>query len=284
MVIAGFGFKVAVVPFHWWAPDVYQGAPAPVAALIASGSKVASSFLLLKLLLASLIPLRGSGVWGGMKPGWMPVLGALSASSMVFGNLAALGQAGVRRLLAYSAVAHGGYLLMGLLAASERGLASVIYYGAVYGLSTVGAFGVVSIVEGKAGHDRLEAFAGLSRRSPWLAFSLMICFLSLAGIPPLAGFFGKFYLFVAVAGNSPLGWMWLVGLAIGMSCVSLYYYLLVLKQAYVLPCEPGQGDGLVVPPLVVLALAATVVSLIGLGLFPELLVGRILEALKVGLQ
>lgn len=283
MVVAGLGFKVAVAPFHWWAPDVYQGAPAPSAALIASGSKVASFFLLLRLMGSGLAGMAGDGSWRSWESGWMPVLGWVAALSMVLGNLAALGQTHVRRLLAYSAVSHGGYLLLGILAQGEQGAGSVVFYSFIYGFSAVGVFGIVSLVERSAGHDRIEAFTGLSKRSPVLAFCLLALLLSLAGVPPLAGFFGKFYLFVAVAGVKPLGWMWLVGLAIAMSCVSLYYYLLVLKQAYVVaPGEPAAG-ALEVPLLPRLTVLFLVVALIVLGLFPELILGRIQHAIRGGM-
>lgn len=282
MIVAGFGFKVAVVPFHWWAPDVYQGAPAASAALIASGSKVASFWLLLKVAGSGLAGVAGDGSWGSFVSGWMPLLGLIAALSMVFGNIAALGQSSIRRLLAFSAVSHGGYMLLGILAQGERGAGSVVFYGLIYGFSAIGAFAIVSFVEQSAGHDRFEAFAGLSKRSPVLAFSLMALFLSLAGVPPLAGFFGKFYLFAAAASVKPLGWMWLVGLAIAMSCVSLYYYLLVLKQAYVAEPAEGASNTLEVPLVARLTVLFLVVVLFVLGLFPELVLGKIQHALKMG--
>src|SRR5213594_4009955 len=228
--VIGFGFKIAAVPFHLWAPDAYQGAPTPCAAFIASGSKVASFFILAKVMM-----LGFAGAEGGARHwGWMPVLAVVAALSVVLGNLAAIAQSSVRRLLAYSAVAHAGYTLVGVLASDKaEGLAAVMFYVTTYALTTVGAFAVVAVVQERAGDDSLTAFAGLSRRSPGLAFCLMIFLLSLAGIPPLAGFFGKFYLFksalVARGPAQPLGLLWLVILALGMSAVSLYYYLQVLK-------------------------------------------------------
>ena len=145
-------------------------------------------------------------------PGWVPVLAILAAASMVLGNLAAIVQSSVRRLLAYSAIAHAGYMLLGVLPHGEQGLAALVYYVITYGLTTLGAFGVVSVVEGRAGGDRLSDFAGLSRRAPVLSFCMLIFMLSLAGIPPLAGFFGKFYVFAAALNADPtnLGLLWLV--------------------------------------------------------------------------
>jgi NADH-quinone oxidoreductase subunit N len=160
---------------------------------------------------------------------------------MVLGNLAAIVQTSVRRLLAYSAIAHAGYLLLGLLSGGKSGFASLMFYAITYGLTTVGAFGVVMVVQDSSGKDGLPAFAGLSRRSPLVSLCMMIFMLSLAGIPPLAGFFGKFYLFTSAAasGSVSLGMLWLVVLAIMMSAVSLYYYLQVLKQIFVADSPAG---------------------------------------------
>src|SRR6185295_13087772 len=155
--------------------------------------------------------------------------------SMMFGNLAAIAQSNVKRLLAYSAVAHAGYALLGVLSGNSQGVSSLVYYVITYGLTLVGAFAVAGAVEDGAGDAKLSDFAGLSRRSPLLSFCMLIFMLSLAGIPPLAGFFGKFYLFAAAVNAEPksLGLLWLVIFAIVMSAVSLYYYLQVLKQIYV---------------------------------------------------
>src|SRR5437016_706579 len=224
MTVIGFGFKIAAVPFHLWAPDAYQGAPTPSAAFIASGSKVASFFILAKIMMVGFAGAEGSGAWRGFAAGWVPLLAMIALFSMVLGNLAAIAQSNVKRLLAYSAIAHGGYALLGVLAANVQGIASLVYYVVTYALTVLGAFGVVSAVEERAGDARLSDFAGLSRRAPVLSLCMMIFMLSLAGIPPLAGFFGKFYLFSAAAGAEPksLGLLWLVVVAIGMSAVSLY--------------------------------------------------------------
>src|SRR6185503_10856717 len=162
MTVIGFGLKVAAVPFHLWAPDAYQGAPTPSAALIASGSKVASFFILAKVMMLGFAGAEGSGAWRLFAQGWVPVLALLAALSVVVGNLAAIAQSSVKRLLAYSAVAHAGYALVGVLASEKAdGLAAVIYYATTYALTTVGAFAVVAVVQEKAGDDRLATFAGL---------------------------------------------------------------------------------------------------------------------------
>ena len=266
LVAAGLGFKVAAVPFHLWAPDTYQGAPAPVAALIASGSKVASFAVLIALtggFIASPAYLQGST--------WILLLVWTSAGSIVLGNLGALVQTSVRRLLAYSAIAHAGYMLLGIAAHTEQSGAAVLYYALTYALTTVGAFGVIAIVERSAGSDRLDSFAGLSRRNPLLAGAMLIFLLSLAGIPPLVGFWAKFNLFAAVL-RSPSASHWglgLVAMALGASAVSLYYYLQVLKRVYVV--KPIETEPLPVSSIELATLLAIALAVVLLGIFPSLL-------------
>jgi len=263
MVLAGFGFKVAAVPFHLWAPDAYQGAPTASAAFIASGSKLASFFILAKVLML-----------GFSGQTWLVAVAILAALSILVGNVAAIAQSSVRRLLAYSAVAQAGYMLTGLLANSQAGLASLIYYAATYAVTALGAFGIVSIVQERGGDERLSAFAGLSRRAPMLSFCMLVFLLSLAGIPPLAGFFGKFYLFAAA---TKAGLLWLVIFAIAMSAVSLYYYLQVLKQIYIVEAEGPRFSSCAIGCSVSALLAAAVIVL---GCAPDLLVQPLLRAIQ----
>lgn len=280
MVVMGFGFKIAAVPFHLWAPLTYQGAPTPCAAFIASGSKVAAFYLLTKLLMLGFAGAGGSAGGQGFAAGWIPLLAALAAASMILGNLAAVTQNSVKRLLAYSAVAHAGYTLVGAAADSVPGLAAVIYYSATYAVAVLGAFAVTGLVESQTGDAKLADFAGLSRRAPLMALCLMVFLLSLAGIPPLAGFFGKFYLFASALRAEPgLGLLWLVILALAMSAVSLYYYLQVLKQAYVVrpTNEPASLRPSFPYQLAVVALALLTILL---GCAPNLLVGPLLNALS----
>src|SRR4051812_15739814 len=192
MVLVGFGFKAAAAPFHLWAPDAYQGAPTSSAALIASASKLAGFVLFFRLLWSGLAP-------AGLEtpPEWVPVVAIISAVSLLLGNLAALAQSNVRRLLAYSAVSHAGALLLGVISAGAAGPSPLFYYASTYGLATVGAFGVLAVVERSGRSQQLGDLAGLHRRSPLLAGCLAVFVLSLAGIPPLAGFFGKFAVFAA---------------------------------------------------------------------------------------
>lgn len=298
LVVAGLGFKVAAVPFHLWAPDTYEGAPAPAAAFIASVSKVASFALLITFSLNWLTPAnvisRDASVgylhqvyrtW----PQLTTILLVVAAASIVLGNLAALAQASVRRLLAYSAIAHAGYILLGVAVhplypgqgdpfdffMNHQGPAqlsanAVVYYILTYGLTTIGAFGAIGVVERATGSDRMDAFLGLHKRNPLLAGVLLVLFLSLAGIPPLVGFWAKFNLFAAVlsasAGAVPFA---LVALAVAMSAVSLYYYLQVLKRAYVMPAINAMP--IRVSPITMTVLLVIAAGVVVLGCFPSLL-------------
>jgi NADH-quinone oxidoreductase subunit N len=280
--VIGLGFKVAAAPFHFWAPDVYQGAPAPSAAFIASGSKVASFFIFFQVMVIGFAGAEGAAVWAHFSPGWVSVLAVLCVLSMVLGNLVAIVQSSVRRLLAYSAIAHAGYMLLAVVSHTQQSLAALLYYAATYALTTLGAFAVIAVVEKYADGDRLSGFDGLSRRAPTLSFCMSIFLLSLAGIPPLAGFFGKFYLFVSVVNAAPgaTGLLWLVILAVAMSAVSLYYYLQVLKRMYV--ANPAAASRAVRAPIlshvVIVMLAAAVVLF---GCAPHLLLQWIQEAVRV---
>lgn len=279
LVMAGFGFKVAVVPFHLWAPDVYEGAPAPAAALVASGSKLAGFVVMAKALWLALAGQEGDASWGRMVAGWQPLLAVLAVCSIVLGNLVALAQRDLRRLLAYSAIAHAGYAILAVLGDSGLGMSALVYYMATYGLTLVGAFAVVAVLENAGEGTSLSELAGLGRRAPFLSACLVVFLLSLAGIPPLAGFFGKFFVFAAALTreSSGTGVLWLVVVAIAMSAVSLYYYLKVLKQVYVagtareqVPRVPfGAGQ-------IAAGMAAALVIL--LGCFPEWVVGELRRA------
>ncbi|HEV2207600.1 MAG TPA: NADH-quinone oxidoreductase subunit N [Verrucomicrobiae bacterium] len=283
MTLIGLGFKVAAAPFHLWAPDVYQGAPTPSAAFIASGSKLAGFFILARVTMAGFKGVEGGAGWDAAVPGWVPVVAAVAVISMLLGNLAALAQTSVRRLLAYSAIAHAGYILIGVVAHAGTSLAAVVYYAVTYALATLGAFGVVAAVERQTGRERLTDFAGLSRHAPLLSLCMMVFMLSLAGIPPLAGFFGKFYLFSAALGAGPqnLGLLWLVILALVMSAVSLYYYLKVLKQIYVADAAAGQTLPKPASPLLQATVAALALAVICLGCLPAWFVERLTDSIKL---
>src|SRR5947199_10316812 len=283
MTLVGLAFKVAAAPFHLWAPDAYQGAPVPSAAFIASGSKVASFVVLGKIVLVGFAPVHGSAGWHAMVAGWSPVLAALAALSIVIGNLLALAQSNVRRLLAYSAVAHAGYTLIGFVAGDREGFSAALFYTTVYAVTLVGAFGVVGVVRRETGGDDFSNFSGLVSRSPLLAGCMAIFMLSLAGIPPLAGFFGKFYLFsAALHAGANHALLWLVALGLIGSFVSLYYYLLVLKAIFVdasslALAEPKEHTGVIFWQESTVALLGAAVVL--LGLMPNILASRILAAI-----
>jgi NADH-quinone oxidoreductase subunit N len=273
MVLVAFGFKAAAAPFHLWAPDVYQGAPASSAALIASASKLAGITIFTRLLWPGFGAVAGGfGATSG-RPGWLLVVAVVAGVSLLLGNLAALAQSNVRRLLAYSAIAHAGVMLLGVMVTGSAGTGPVFYYAMTYGLATVGAFGVIGAVERSAGRcEQLSDLTGLHRRSPLLAGCLFVYVLSLAGIPPLAGFFAKFGVFAAalqVGGlASPFGWLALLGIA--MSAVGLYYYLVVLKQALV-QRPAADAVRLSVTPDVAFTLVVAAVLVVFLGLFPSVI-------------
>ncbi len=289
MVVVGLGFKLAAAPFHYWAPDVYQGAPATSVALVAAASKAVGLVVLVRFLMIGFHAASGSAAWGGMVAGWSSWLAVLAAVSMVFGNVLALAQTSVRRLLAYSAVANTGYLLVALSANGVSAAGAALFYVVVYGLATLGALAVAASVERERGNDSPSAFAGLVHRSPWQAVALMVFMTSLAGIPPLAGFVGKFAMFSAAMAESTKsgtpGLTWLVGLAAIMSAISLYYYLSVLKQAFVKEAPDGEAIAdSTVSPSHLLAIALPAVALVVLGLFPALLLDPIARAVAESLD
>ncbi|MBI3318973.1 MAG: NADH-quinone oxidoreductase subunit N [Candidatus Omnitrophica bacterium] len=222
LVLAGLGFKIAAVPFHFWVPDVYEGAPIPVVALLSVGSKMAGIVALLRVLYDVFWPAHV--LWGA-------VLAVLSAATMLYGNLAAIPQTNIKRLLGYSSIGHAGYLLMGLSTALQPGAEAVGYYALAYVFSNLAVFLVVVIVSRVAGSDRLEEYDGLSRRSPLLAATMFTGLLSLAGVPPLAGFIGKLLVLLSTVESQRL---WLVAIGAVNVAISLYYYLMVVRRMYVL--------------------------------------------------
>ncbi len=279
--VIGFGFKIAAAPFHFWAPDVYQGAPIPSAALIASGSKVASFFIFFQLMVLGFAGAEGVASLAHFRSGWVPVLVVVSVVSMVLGNLVAITQTSLRRLLAYSAVAHAGYMLLAYVAHSQQSLAALLYYVATYSLATLGILGILVATEKQLGNDSIAGMAGLSRRAPFLSACLFVFILSLAGIPPLSGFFAKFFLFLSLLTVNPGSklLLWLIILAIGMSAVSLYYYLRVLKSAFVAdpPAESTPIQSSLLLRLLVGVLAGGVIVL---GCAPDVILNQILKVIQ----
>jgi NADH-quinone oxidoreductase subunit N len=267
--IVGFGFKVAVVPFHLWAPDAYEGAPTPVTAFIATGSKVASFFILLKVLFVGFVGLEGSAFWGHFASGWTMLLAIMAALSMVLGNCVAIMQRNVKRMLAYSSIAHAGYIFIGLIATTKMGATSVLFYLIVYSVTNLGAFGVVAALSSRIGGNDIQDFNGMAKRAPLLSLLMLIFVLSLAGIPPLGGFLGKFYLFASAIQHDPqnFGLLWLVVLGIFMSAVSLYYYLILLKHIYVVD-SPNQSP-IITPTYLNVALCIVALAVVAFGVYPK---------------
>lgn len=220
LLLAGFGFKISAVPFHMWAPDIYEGAPIPITSYLAVASKAAAFAALLRVIYVS-IPLNVFD--------WTLIMAILAAITIIFGNLVAMAQTNIKRMLAYSSIAQAGYILAGLVAANELGFKGVAFYAMIYVISNLGAFAVATAVETEEDSSEIAAFTGLSRRSPFMAAVMTICMLSLAGIPPLAGFVGKFYLF---SGAIQGGYLWLAFIGLIMSMISVYYYLNVAKTMY----------------------------------------------------
>lgn len=219
-LLVGIGFKATVVPFHLWAPDVYQGAPTPITAFLAIASKTAGLVILYRVSVA---------LWPVVAVWFAPLLAVLAAFTMTWGNVVACRQTQIKRLLAYSSIAQAGYLLMGFLANDAMAASAFVFYLVVYLVTTVAAFGVVIYVEHNFGVLQIEGYRGLALKRPGIALVLMLALFSLAGVPPLAGFFGKFWLFAVAASQ---GWYWLVLLAAVNSTVSLFYYLQVIKEMY----------------------------------------------------
>ena len=222
LILAGLAFKVSLFPFHFWAPDVYEGAPSPVAGFLSTASKAAGFAVIVRLLTAAFSAQTVS-------VNWSLILAALATLTMVVGNFVALAQKNVKRLLAYSSIAHAGYAMIGIVAFNQLGFASTVFYMIIYLLTNLLAFGIVSIVGQVTGSDDLTAYNGLSRRNAPLALAMLAAFLSLAGMPPFGGFVAKVFVFLAAINT---GWVWLAVVGVLNSIVGLYYYLNVLKYVY----------------------------------------------------
>jgi proton-translocating NADH-quinone oxidoreductase chain N len=236
-VTVGFGFKISAVPFHFWTPDVYEGAPTPVTSYLSVVSKAASFAVVTRFLLAVFPPDTivelGDGV-ENLSQYWVQLIAILSVVTMTVGNLLALVQRNIKRLIAYSSIAQAGYTLMGLAAISTnpdgQGVASVTFYMVMYAMTNTLMFATIIIFTNATGSEMISDMAGLSRRNPWLALYMTIALLSLAGIPPAAGFVGKFLLFRAAV-DSGLAWLAMVGVI--NAIIGLYYYLIIVKVIYV---------------------------------------------------
>lgn len=229
-VIAGVGFKLSLVPFHLWTADVYQGAPTSVTSYLSVISKGAAAFAFL-IILVQCFGQFYSNVWE-----WM--LYALIIATITIGNLFAIRQKNMKRFLAFSSISQAGYIMLGVVGCNEAGLTAMMYYILVYIFSNLAAFGVIGAIENQTGKVEMTDYNGLSRTNPWLAFSMMLAMFSLAGIPPFAGFFSKFFIFTSAISQGSIAIYVLVLIALINTIVSLYYYLLVVKAMYISPEEP----------------------------------------------
>jgi NADH-quinone oxidoreductase subunit N len=271
LLVGGFGFKIAVVPFHMWAPDVYEGAPHSVVGFISVGSKAAAFAGIMRIFLVALEPSKAQ---------WEPLLWAISVLSMVIGSVVAISQSNIKRMFAYSSIASAGYMLIGVIAGTEIGLSSVLVYAMAYAFMNIGAFTLVVLLcrRGERG-DTIEEFTGLARISPVASASLVIFFLSLTGIPPTAGFIGKFYLFAAAIQTGYIG---LAVVGVVSSAISLYYYFSVVMSMYMQ--EAPKEHGLSPTPGLAAALLLMVAGTLLFGIFPGSLINAAKAAVAVFLM
>jgi NADH-quinone oxidoreductase subunit N len=253
LLVTGFAFKITAAPFHYWVPDVYEGAPTPVTAFLSVGSKFAGFALALRIIVTGLHIRLDFGL----------IFGLMAALSMTWGNLAAIRQTSIKRMLAYSGIAQAGYLLIGVAAMSREGIGGLLFYAAAYTFANLAAFGVIIVFSTTTGSDEISAYSGLSKRAPLLALALAVSLMSLGGLPLMAGFMAKFYVFLYAVRS---GLAWLVAVGVLNSVVSLYYYLRVVGVMYV-----GEGDTseIHVPLPAGLAMSFCSAGVLVLGLFPE---------------
>ncbi len=240
LILAGMSYKIAAVPFHFWCPDVYEGAPTPVAALFSVGPKAAGFALMIRFFYSTLAAGTNAAASASLISviNWPLLVSVISAVTMTFGNLVALRQQNVKRMLAYSSIAHVGYLLMGFVLLSDAGLAAILFYLLVYTLMNLGAFFFVVAINNHLKSEELADYSGLGYRAPWAGVMMVVFLASLTGVPPFAGFVGKLYLFTAVMDRQ---WFWLVILAGLNSVISLYYYFRVAKVMWL--SRPAEGAG-----------------------------------------
>lgn len=268
LLLVGFAFKVAAVPFHMWTPDVYEGAPTPLTGFMSVGVKAAAFAAFVRVFFDGLVSLQVS---------WTHILWVLAVLTMVLGNLAALVQENIKRMLAYSSIAHAGYILMGMIAGTAMGTQGVLYYLLAYTFTNLGAFGVVTLV-GRKGEANvyLDDYRGLAKAHPVLALVMSIFLFSLAGIPPTAGFVGKFTIFGAAIKS---GYIWLVIIGVLTSAASVFYYFRVVMKMY-MEAPETEPVGLKFSPAMVMALGIAVTGVLYIGIFPTTYLNLALQSVK----
>ncbi len=271
-ILLGLAFKVASVPFQLWAPDVYQGGLTPTSAFLAVGSKAAGFVLLLRLLFVALPQIAAD---------WATLLAALSGISILYGNLGAIPQRNLKRLLGYSSIAHGGYIMMGVAAVSAAGQGAAIFYLGGYTFTTLAAFAVIAIIAKSAEAEDVSSLAGLHRRSPALAGAMTLALISLTGLPPMAGFLGKFMLLKAVieAAAENSAYYWLIAAAVFGVIISVYYYFNVIRTIFFAATDDDtEAEPITVSRPLALSLVACVLGMLVLGLYPDAVLSFALSA------
>ncbi len=255
LILSGFLFKVAAVPFHFWAPDVYEGSPTLVTGLMATVVKTAAFAALYRLFQGCFVSVEGF---------WFEALWVITAITLLVGNITALYQKGIKRLLAYSSVSHAGYMMLAILALNTQAAGAIFFYSIAYSIATVAAFGLLIAVVDLKGNDTLDALRGLGRKKPFLGFAMSVAFLSLAGIPPLAGFIAKYYLFkTAIEVNL----IWIVIIAVVSSIIGAYYYLRVIATMY--QKEGDEPAEVTFSPAFYAVIGLGIAGTLAAGLFPE---------------
>ncbi|WP_350281846.1 NADH-quinone oxidoreductase subunit NuoN [Nitrosomonas sp.] len=266
-VVAGIGFKLSAVPFHMWAPDIYEGAPTAVTLFIGSAPKFAAFGFVMRLLVEGL---------GDLVTDWQGMLVLLAVASMAVGNIVAIAQQNIKRMLAYSTISHMGFVLLGFIAAGENGYSSSMFYVIAYVLMTLGAFGIIMLVSREGFEaDKISDFKGLNQRSPWLAFMMLLVMFSMAGIPPMIGFYAKLSVLQAVL---EAGYVWLVVVAVMLSLIGAFYYLRIIKFMYF--DAPEQTQPIIFKPDVKVLVSVNGLAIILLGMFPQMLMGLSLSAIQ----
>lgn len=256
LLLVGFAFKISAVPFHMWTPDAYEGAPAIVTGFMSTGVKAAAFAAFTRVFLSTFEPLTA---------GWAPLVWVLAAATMILGTVVGVAQSNLKRMLAYSSIAHGGYLLVGLVAANQVGKAAILFYLLAYAITNVAAFGVIALLGSRErANDELRDYAGLWQTHPGLAALMTVCLLSLGGLPPTAGFIGKWYIFSAAVSA---GYYGLAVIGVLTSVVSVFFYLRVVVMMYM-----ADREGLAVPPRIsrvgMAALALSIAAIFFLGILP----------------
>lgn len=266
-VVAGISFKLSAVPFHMWAPDVYEGAPTAVTLFIGSAPKLAAFGFVMRLLVEGL---------GDLVADWQGMLVILAVASMAVGNIVAIAQQNIKRMLAYSTISHMGFVLLGFIAADENGYSASMFYVIAYVLMTLGAFGVILLISREGFEaDKISDFKGLNQRSPWLAFMMLLVMFSMAGIPPMIGFYAKLSVLQAAL---EAGYIWLVVVAVVLSLIGAFYYLRIIKFMYF--DIPEEVQPILFRPDVKVLISLNGLAIILLGMFPQMLMGLSLSAIQ----